>query len=151
MIGTLGKTGGITGHWLEPTCDGGTDPNNPCYTLSGLTSYVNLAQANGLTFVYDFGIPGWMCGAGSSVDCRQLPTNLTWLSNFATALATKYKGQIKYYETNNEVNNPRSRGRIPAPIWFSCITRYMRLLKQLTPPQLLAHRIWRHTTARLRA
>ena len=106
VMGTLGKTGGITGHWLEPTCDGGTDPNNPCYTWSGLSSYVNLARSNGLTIVYDFSIPGWQCGAGSSTDCLVLPTNLTWLSNFATALATKYKGQIKYYETNNEVNNP---------------------------------------------
>ena len=106
VVGTLGKVGGIAGGWLEPTCDGGIDTNNPCYTLSGLTSYVNKAQVNGLTVVYDFGIPGWMCGApGFGTGCTTLPSNLTWLSNFAIALATKYKGLIKYYETGNEVNN----------------------------------------------
>jgi len=58
-----------------------------------------------MNLVYDInGIPGWMCSS-SSTSCSVLPSNLTWVSNFATALATKFKGQIKYYETGNEVNS----------------------------------------------
>jgi hypothetical protein len=103
--GTLGKNGGIIGHWLEATCDGGTNPSNSCYTWSGLDSWVNEATANNLNMVYEFGIPGWQCGQASTADCTILPTNLTYLTNFATALATRYYGKIHYYETGNEVNN----------------------------------------------
>ena len=104
-LGGLGKVGGIVGGWLEATCDGGADPNNACYTWSGLTSYVNKAQANGSVIIYDFSIPGWMCGKpGFGSECTTLPSQLSNLSHFATALATKYKGQIQYYETGNEVN-----------------------------------------------
>jgi hypothetical protein len=46
-----------------------------------------------------------MCGnPGLGNGCTTLPTNLIPLSNFATALATRYKGKIEYYETGNEVN-----------------------------------------------
>jgi hypothetical protein len=104
-LGSYGKVGGIVGHWLEPTCDGGTDPNNACYTLSGLTGYVNKAKSQNLIVVYDFAIPGWQCGQASNTHCTTLPSNLTLVSNFATAIAKQYKGQIQYYETGNEVNN----------------------------------------------
>lgn len=106
-IGGSGKVGGLVAGWLEATCDGGTDPKNACYTWSGLTSFVNKAQANEAVIIYDFSIPGWMCGKpGAGTGCNTLPSDLSNLSNFATALATKYKGQIHYYETGNEVNNP---------------------------------------------
>jgi hypothetical protein len=104
VLGGLGKVGGIIGHWVEATCDGGTNPSNSCYKWSGVDSWVNKATANNLTVVYDFGIPGWQCGQGSTTDCTVLPTNLTYLTNFATALATRYYGKIHYYETGNEVN-----------------------------------------------
>lgn len=105
--GTLGKVGFITGNHIEPTCDGGTNPNNGCYDWSNLDVWVNFAQSNGLTLVYDWSLPpGWQCGLSSSQSCTLLPANITYMSNFATALATRYKGKIKYYETGNEVNSP---------------------------------------------
>jgi hypothetical protein len=106
--GTLGKVGFITGYRIEPSCDGGTNPNNQCYHWSNLDLWVNWGLSHGYTLIYDYDNtpPGWQCGLSSTQRCTVLPSNLTYMSNFATALATRYAGKIKYYETNNEVNNP---------------------------------------------
>jgi Phosphoesterase family/Putative Ig domain/Cellulase (glycosyl hydrolase family 5) len=103
---TLGKKPGTTWAYIEPTTDCGPDPTSGCYNWSGLQNWVNYAQSHGMQLVYDIdSMPGWLC-ADHNVDgrCRALPTSLTAVSNFATALATKFKGQIKYYETYNEVD-----------------------------------------------
>jgi hypothetical protein len=105
--GTLGKVGFIGGLYVEPTCDGGTDPANACYKWSNLDLWVNFGLAHEMTLVYDWGPPpGWQCGLPSTQNCTGLPSDITHMSNFATALATRYKGKIKYYETGNEVNTP---------------------------------------------
>jgi Bacterial Ig-like domain (group 3)/NHL repeat len=104
-LGTLGKLGGISAYSIEPTCDGGTNPSNSCYTWTNLDNWVNYAQAHNMTLVYDWYVPGWQCGLGPGVDCRVMPTNITWMSNLATALATRYAGKIQYYETGNEANS----------------------------------------------
>jgi hypothetical protein len=60
-----------------------------------------------MTLVYDWADPpGWQCGLSSTQSCHTLPSDITYMANFATALATRYKGKIKYYETGNEVNDP---------------------------------------------
>ena len=114
VLGTLGKVPGITWKYIEPTQDCGPDPNTTCYqwgsSTSGLLGWVTFGQANGLTLAYDFSsMPGWLCTQqNSDGECMALPSNLTAVSNFATALATKFKGQIKYYETYNEVDDSLS-------------------------------------------
>jgi hypothetical protein len=70
-----------------------------------MDSWVSRAQSSGYTLVYDFdSMPYWMCGNATDVRCTVLPTSLGYLSNFATALATRYRGEIRYYETYNEAN-----------------------------------------------
>jgi hypothetical protein len=107
VLGTLGKIGFTSGYHIEPTCDGGTNQNSSCYNWTGLDIWVNFAVSKGYTLVYDWTAPpGWQCGLSSTESCTSLPANLTYMSNFATALATRYAGKIKYYETGNEVNLP---------------------------------------------
>jgi hypothetical protein len=113
VLGTLGKLDGTSWKYIEPTQDCGPDPNTSCYHWgiaappSGLVGWATVAQANGYQLAYDFtGMPGWMCSQqNSSGECTALPSNLTAVNNFATALATKFKGQITYYETYNEAND----------------------------------------------
>jgi hypothetical protein len=103
--GTLGKIGFIAGYHIEPTCDGGMDPNNSCYQWSKVDLWVNFAQTYGYTLIYDWDLPpGWQCGQASSTSCTHLPSNISYMSHFATALATRYAGKIQYYETGNEVD-----------------------------------------------
>lgn len=105
VVGTEGKVGGITITGIEPTCDGGTSPSNACYKWATMDAWVSRAQTNGWTLVYDWdNLPYWMCGNAVGVRCTVLPTSLSYISNVATAMATRYKGQIKYYETENEIN-----------------------------------------------
>jgi hypothetical protein len=113
-LGTLGKLGGTTWEYVEPSMDCGSNPNTSCHNWgdsksgarSGILGWVTIAHLSGLQLVYDFdAMPGWMCSKHNSAgNCIALPSDLTWVSHFATALATKFKGQIKYYETGNEVD-----------------------------------------------
>lgn len=106
-LGTLGKIGFTSGYHVEQTCDGGTNLGSPCYNWTGLDIWVNFAVSRGYTLIYDWAAPpGWQCGQSSTETCKTLPSNLTYMSNFATALATRYRHKIKYYETGNEVNLP---------------------------------------------
>lgn len=64
-------------------------------------------QAEGLDIVYTLGKnPGWATANGG---CGGVPTDLTsagspTFNDFVTALVTRYKGRIKYYELMNEPN-----------------------------------------------
>ena len=109
-LGTLGRIGGIIGYHIEPTCDGGSNQASSCYDWAPLDAWVNFAVSHRLMLVYAHSVPGWQCGLLSTQTCRTLPPNLTFMANFARALATRYAGKIKYHETLNEVNNPTSGG-----------------------------------------
>ena len=101
-IGALGKRNGTTWKWIE-TCNGGPDPSNSCYSWYGLDQEVAQAEAKGLTIIYSFdGVPSW---AGPAVNMA--PSSWTYLSDFATAVATRYRGKIQFYE---EYNEPDSNG-----------------------------------------
>jgi hypothetical protein len=110
VLGTFGKAGDIAGFYLEPTCDGGLNQSSTCYMWANLDDWVDFAATRGLNLVYDFEVPGWMCGANHTSSCQTLPPNLTYVTNFAQTLATRYAGKIKYYETGNEMNDPVSTG-----------------------------------------
>lgn len=98
-VGALGKVDGTSWKWIE-TCDGGVDPSNPCYNWSGLDTAVAAAQAHNVTVLYTFdGMPGWATVSGS---VNMPPASWQYLADFATAIATRYQGKIKYYEELNE-------------------------------------------------
>jgi hypothetical protein len=110
QLGTLGKTGGQYGYYIQPTCDGGGNPASSCYVWDKMDAWVATAQANGQTLVYDFdAMPLWMCPPQATTPygprcIGSTPINYTALGNLATAIATRYKGKIQYYETYNEMN-----------------------------------------------
>jgi Cellulase (glycosyl hydrolase family 5) len=101
--GTWGKIGYIDPGSIEKSCDGGTNQNSACYNWTIIDPWVAYAQANGLTLVYDWYVPGWQCGS-SARSCSVLPSNMAYMTNLVTALVTRYKGKIHYYETGNELN-----------------------------------------------
>ena len=101
-VGALGKRNGTTWKWIE-TCNGGPDPSNSCYSWYGLDQEVAQAEATGLTIIYSFdGVPSW---AGPAANMA--PSSWSYLSDFATAVATRYRGKIQFYE---EYNEPDSNG-----------------------------------------
>ena len=81
------------------------------YNWSKTDKVVNLALSNGKDLIYTFGgTPAWassqptqscLYGNGSCA----APKSMSDLSTFAKALATRYKGKIKYYELWNEPND----------------------------------------------
>jgi hypothetical protein len=81
------------------------------YNWSKADKVVNLARGNGKDIIYTFGgtptwassEPGQGCSYGNG-SCAA-PHSLSDLSTFARAIATRYKGRIKYYELWNEPND----------------------------------------------
>jgi len=81
------------------------------YNWSKADSVVNLARNNGKDLIYTFGgtptwassNPGQGCLFGNG-SCAS-PKSMSDLSSFAKAVATRYKGKIKYYELWNEPND----------------------------------------------
>jgi hypothetical protein len=69
------------------------------YNWTNLDNFINLLTSHGVTdIIYTFGYtPSW-AGPASSLP----PTNNQDFVDFATALAARYKGKIKHYETWNE-------------------------------------------------
>lgn len=78
------------------------ETSNGVFVWTTLDAAVNQAVSRGQDIIYTFGsVPGWANGnAGIAVP----PTSFTDFYTFVTALVTRYKGQIKYYDTWNEVN-----------------------------------------------
>jgi hypothetical protein len=81
------------------------------YKWSKPDAVVNLARSKGKDLIYTFGgTPTWASSnAGQSClygngSCAA-PHSMSDLSTFAKAVATRYKGRIKYYELWNEPND----------------------------------------------
>ena len=74
------------------------------YDWTTIDSWVAAAQAHGVDVLYTLGrTPAWASTAGT---VNTPPTDLTTWDEFVTALVTRYKGKIKYYEGWNEPNAP---------------------------------------------
>lgn len=104
-IGTLGKMNGTQWSAIEKT------PGN--YDWTNLDAAVQMAKSHGVVnIIYTFfGVPSFYTAAGVSCplgSCAGPPANLQNFTNFVTALATRYKGEINYYELWNEGNRPTS-------------------------------------------
>jgi hypothetical protein len=114
-IGALGK--GTTTSWTYIERSRGT------YDWSNLDAWVDLAKQHGVDYFYSFdGFPQWATSDVASCEpanvpgtdfCGALPSDLGIIDEFVTAIATRYRGRIKYYELMNEpyAIGPDSWGR----------------------------------------
>jgi uncharacterized protein (TIGR03437 family) len=119
------------------------DPNNPCYTWSNLDTWVrSRAPGAGMDVLYTLGgTPGWatsqiappvVCETAGTYSC--LPpidvdkapgsglgdgTDATWM-DFLTALVTRYKGQIQFYELWNEPDS--------TTFWAGTNAQFLRMM-----------------------
>ncbi len=109
-IGTLGKTDGTDWHDLEPS--------NGTFVWAPLDNSISRAKAVGITsFMYSFyNTPQWASSNPSQscsltaksgvTGCAAPPTNINDWNRFVTALVTRYRGEIQYYEPWNEPDVP---------------------------------------------
>ena len=96
-----------------------TDPDNPCYTWTKLDTWVSRAEAAGMDVIYTIGAtPDWAttqpmpapsCANYNTYSClapKDVASDGTGtdksFTDFLTALATRYRGKIAYYEGWNE-------------------------------------------------
>src|SRR5580704_1442161 len=87
-------------------------PSRGQFNWTELDAWLDLAERNNIDTTYPLGyLPGWAVSdtAGcepaalkGSLRCSTLPVRLEDIDVFVTALATRYKGRIKYYELWNE-------------------------------------------------
>lgn len=82
------------------------NPASGTYSWAALDTLVGYCAAVGVEIVYMLGnLPAWATG-GSATHYNPLPpTNMTYLSDFVTALVARYKGRIKFYELWNEIDS----------------------------------------------
>ncbi|HNG61944.1 MAG TPA: cellulase family glycosylhydrolase, partial [Cellvibrionaceae bacterium] len=84
---------------------------NGVYDWVALDYRVNAAISAGLEIIYTFGAPpDWATSTpGPYPNYNPNPvTNINYLSTFATEVANRYRGKIKYYEIYNEVDSAGS-------------------------------------------
>jgi polysaccharide biosynthesis protein PslG len=104
-LGTLGKPVGSSWATVEHS------PGS--YTWTGVDNAVQAALSHGLTsIIYTiYGVPTFYASDTSScgqLGCPGPPNDLGAFTSFVTALATRYKGEITYYELWNEGNRPQN-------------------------------------------
>jgi Cellulase (glycosyl hydrolase family 5) len=77
------------------------------YNWAKSDKIVNLIRGNGKDIIYTFGgTPTWASGnTNQSCPSCAAPKYMSDLSAYAKAIATRYKGKIKYYELWNEPND----------------------------------------------
>jgi hypothetical protein len=109
-FGTLGKTAGGSTYWAA------LEPENDTFYWTPLDNLIATARGAGVsTVMYTFfETPQWAssdpqqsCSATKStgiLGCAAPPRYISDWDRFVTALATRYAGQIQYYELWNEPN-----------------------------------------------
>jgi Abnormal spindle-like microcephaly-assoc'd, ASPM-SPD-2-Hydin len=115
------RTLGTITRWSDlETCDGGSDPTNPCYNWTGLDKWIGQAAANGQDVLYTaYYTPAWassnptgVCQANGPGGCyppNDVETGDNHWKQFLTALYTHTATtpgleKIKYWECWNEPN-----------------------------------------------
>jgi Cellulase (glycosyl hydrolase family 5) len=96
--------------WDDGTRWNQIETSSGYYNWSRTDKVVNLVRSNGKDIIYTFGgTPTW-ASSEPSQNCTYgygscaAPHSMSDLSTFAKAVATRYKGKIKYYELWNEPN-----------------------------------------------
>ena len=103
-IGALGK--GTLTSWTY------IERSRGIYDWSNLDAWVDLAKQHGIDYFFSFdGFPRWATSDAGSCQaayvpgtyfCAALPSDLTIVDEFITALVARYRQRIKYYELMNE-------------------------------------------------
>ncbi|HEX4487776.1 MAG TPA: endo-1,4-beta-xylanase, partial [Terriglobales bacterium] len=98
--------------WDDGTAWANLNPSNGSYNWAPLDAWVNRAQQQNVQLLYTFGrTPAW-ASSNTSISCNYgggqcvAPANYAYWDAYVTALVTRYKGKIKYYELWNEPNDP---------------------------------------------
>lgn len=139
---TLG--GSVKWSDIEPSCDGGTDPANPCYAWTRFDTWASKLQVGQDILFTLFWTPTW-ASSNPVETCNQKASNFTpggcfppndlnadgtgtdqYWTNFLTALyqhAANQGHRIAYYECWNEPNNGYE--------WNGTIAQLVRMCKDL--------------------
>jgi len=107
-IAALGKCIGCAWTYIED--------RKGAFDWENLDRYVGFAQQHGIPMIFDFlGVPKWAArpGAECSFGCAGPPAQLSDITDYARAVATRYKGRIQWYELWNEPNN--------SPFWAGTV------------------------------
>lgn len=98
--------------WDDGTAWTAVNPSNGVYNWAPIDAWVAKAQQQNVQLLYTFGrTPQW-ASSNPTLSCDYgpgqcvAPTDMRYWDSFVTALATRYKGKIKYYEMWNEPNQP---------------------------------------------
>src|SRR5207248_8542820 len=114
------------------------------YKWALMDGYVNAALNHGVDIIQTFyGVPQWAAAAAAvcqtlsnAVQCSGPPANPQDLSDFVTAMVTRYVGRIKYYELWNEPNNLKSWNSTPAAMVPQSQTLY-NIIKSIDPNSIV--------------
>jgi polysaccharide biosynthesis protein PslG len=128
-IGTMAKVGGTEWSLIERT--------QGSYTWDSLDSAIQNAHSNGVnSIIYTIsGVPPFYTPNPSAcglTGCPGPPTDMQAFDNFITALVTRYKGEITYYELWNEGNLAQSWGGTTAQLVSLGQSAY-QTIKQIDP------------------
>ena len=129
-VGSMGKCGLTSWTYIEQS--------RGTFDWTNLDACVAVAQAKGVSVYWTFdGTPRWStsdtstCTAGSiggTYFCGALPTTMTDLTDFVTALVARYKGEIAVYDLFNEPQNCCVSGIAAADLvtWANAIIPIIR-------------------------
>ena len=120
---------------IDTTQWGSIERKQGVYTWTDLDNAIQEAQSNGASIVYNvFGVPQFYTASGNACSdgCPGPPTDMQAFTNFITALVSRYKGQITYYEFWNEVNFPTRWTGTPAQ-FVSLVQSAYSIIKQIDP------------------
>ncbi|MDO8489629.1 MAG: hypothetical protein Q7S42_05950 [Candidatus Omnitrophota bacterium] len=113
------------------------------YDWSAIDYWLGQAESRGINVVYTFGYsPAWARAGGKGIDP---PLYTVYWDEFVTALVSRYKGRIKFYEGWNESNDPGFwSGTIEKAVElqknaYRIIHRIDPVAKVITPPPTADH------------
>jgi hypothetical protein len=99
-VGALGKGTFVNWPYIQPS--------QGVYKWSNLDAWVRVAKQHNVSFHFAFeGVPQWAASDLSTchpiyLNFTNCPPNIQYWDDYVTALVTRYKGQIQYYELWNE-------------------------------------------------
>ncbi len=95
------------------------EPAQNVYNWSTLDMYIALAQQKHIEVILELGqTPQWATARPNDADNGAVaePSNDKYWTDYCTAVATRYKGKIAYYEVWNEANSPTYWSGTPAKL-----------------------------------